>query len=58
MLLQANEVRQICRVHPLFEKGENEPAFARFEIIVRILDAFGNAFERKRLAEIILGEER
>ncbi len=58
MLFQANEIGQVIRIHPFFEQGKNEPARRGFEIVVRILDAFGNALERQGIAEIVFVEKR
>ena len=44
MLHQAENERQVGLVHPLFIEREDKRALRRVEIIVGVLDAFGDAF--------------
>ena len=45
------------RLGALLEDGEDVAALGRFEQEVRILDAFRNALERERRAEIVLVQQ-
>ena len=54
----AHEEGKIFLLHLSFENSEDVTAFARLQQEVGVLHAFGNALERQRRAEIILGQQR
>ena len=57
MLHQAEIEGQVRRLHAHFVEREDKGAFLRLQIIIGIGDAFGDALEHMRLAQIVSGEE-
>lgn len=57
VLHQPKEERQVPFVDPLFIKGEDEITGIDVQKIIRILDAFGNAFQGKDMAKIIVAKK-
>jgi len=57
MLHQAEKERQIVFVYPLFIEREEKTSAIGLKVKVAVLDAFGDALETQRLADIVAGEQ-
>ena len=57
MLHQPEKEGQIGLAHTLFVERQDEEAGARMDEVVRVLDAFGDAFCRQELADAEAGDE-
>ena len=57
MLHQPQEEGQIVGVHPLLVEGEDVGTLRRVQQVVRILDALGDAFGGKQLADAVARHE-
>src|ERR1700732_2001797 len=57
MLHEPKEKRQISFVDPLFIERENEIAGVGVQKIIRILNPFGNPFQGKNVAKIIVAKK-
>ena len=54
---QGDEPGQVLRVCAFLKQGEDEAVLRCLQIEVGVLHALGNAFERARLTDVIIGEE-
>ena len=57
MVEQAQEERQVLRVHAFFIEREKVLPVRRGEQIVGVLDALGDALQRIGLADVVLREK-
>ncbi len=57
MIHQAEEERQVLRVHALFVEREEVRALGRGQQVVGILDTFGDALEGIGFADVVFGEK-
>ena len=57
MLHQAQEERQVGGVDPLLVDGQDEAAALGQEAEVGVLDPLGDALERNRRPQLVVGEE-
>ena len=57
MCQQIVEIWQVRRIDPVFVQCEDETRPIRFEKIIAVFDAFGDAFERDKLSHVIAHQQ-
>src|SRR5678816_2492246 len=57
MFHQTQKEGQVLGCHPLFVQGQEEGAAVGLQIEIGILDAFGDALEGERFADVVLLEQ-